>query len=78
MLVQFRNTLPDPKEARRAAPAVVMGATRARRAWEGGEEPSIAEILDDPVMQQMMNRDQVEPAALLGLVAEMRQRLANA
>lgn len=75
MLAQFRRTLPSSTDIRTAGPAVILGTARARKAWDGAEEPSIAEILDDPVMQQMMRRDRVDPAALLGLVAEMRQRL---
>jgi hypothetical protein len=39
-------------------------------------EPSLAELLDDPVMQILMERDHVRRAELEDLIAETRRRLA--
>lgn len=75
MLVHFRRTLPKTLDHRQGG-TVSMAMSKSRKAWDGSEEPSLDEILDDPVMQQLMNRDRVEPAMLLNLVAEMRGRLS--
>ena len=40
------------------------------------DEPSLAELLDDPVMQILMERDHVRRAELEDLIAETRRRLA--
>jgi hypothetical protein len=38
-------------------------------------EPSLSELLNDPVAELMMRRDCVAPADIVALVADMRQRL---
>jgi hypothetical protein len=45
-------------------------------AWRGNDEPSLQELLDDPVMQAMMARDGVDRATLAELIADIRTRLA--
>lgn len=53
------------------------GAKRALRQtrYRFDEEPSLQELIDDPVMQAIMARDGVERATLVNLVIEMRIRL---
>jgi hypothetical protein len=42
--------------------------------WDG-TEPRWDEMLDDPVILAMMQRDGVQRESLLGLMTEMRERL---
>jgi hypothetical protein len=41
------------------------------------QEPSLAEVLDDPVVQAMMAGDRVKRAALEALIADVQERLAG-
>lgn len=43
-----------------------------------GFEPSLNEILDDPMVQAVMARDGVDRAAIVGLAAEFQTRLVAA
>jgi hypothetical protein len=43
-----------------------------------GFEPSLDEMLDDPVVQAVMARDGVDRAAIVGLAAEIHTRLVAA
>jgi hypothetical protein len=40
-----------------------------------GGEPSVREMLDDPVVQAMMAVDRVTPADVMSVMAEARERL---
>lgn len=53
------------------------GATSAPRQtrYRFDEEPSLQELIDDPVMEAIMARDGVERATLVNLMIEMRGRL---
>ena len=46
-----------------------------RRRLGGGLEPRWDEMLDDPVIHAMMQRDGVQRESLLDLMNEMRERL---
>lgn len=35
--------------------------------WPGGTEPSLADVLDDPIVKALMQRDGVEADAILAL-----------
>lgn len=41
------------------------------------QEPSLTDVLDDPVVQAVMAGDRVKRAALEALIADVRQRLAG-
>ncbi len=45
------------------------------RKWSLDSEPSLDEMLDDPVVQAVMTRDGVDRRALMQLVGEARSRL---
>ena len=47
-------------------------ARTSRRTWR---EPSLSELLDDPVAELVMRRDRIRPADIVALVADMRRRL---
>jgi hypothetical protein len=49
----------------------------SRRHYRLHGEPTILELLDDPVMEAMMARDGVERAQLVLLIDEVRLRLAR-
>jgi hypothetical protein len=53
----------------------MSGHSRRRRRLDG--EPSIKELLDDPVIEAMMARDGVRRKELEHLICEMRDRLAT-
>ncbi len=53
------------------------GAGAAVRQWDAGEEPQVAELLDDPVMRSVMARDNIDPQALMALVNSVRERLRD-
>jgi hypothetical protein len=40
-------------------------------------EPSLAQVLDDPMTQVLMMSDGVDPRALRDLIEEARQRMAD-
>lgn len=41
-------------------------------------EPSLSQILDDPMMQALMESDRVDPHAFGSLIAAARRRIADA
>jgi hypothetical protein len=41
-------------------------------------EPSLSQVLTDPVTQVLMRSDGVDPARLCNLIVEARQRIADA
>jgi hypothetical protein len=48
---------------------------RSRSTFKLDGEPSIQELIDDPVMRAMMARDGVELTALVSLIADVKSRL---
>ena len=40
-------------------------------------EPSLAEMLADPIVQLLMRRDGVDPVALCGIIAKAQARLCE-
>jgi hypothetical protein len=62
----------------------VQAARRALKGPSGGrvfsdlpsmDEPRLGDMLKDPILQQLMNSDKVEPAQLRLLLDDARQRL---
>lgn len=52
---------------------------RSERAkGRSGQEPTLAELLDDPIIQAVMARDGVERAKLDDLIAAVQARLRRA
>ena len=51
--------------------------TTGQSPWAWPTEPSFAEMVSDPVFQQLMASDRVSMEKLNGLVAAVRQRLAG-
>ena len=48
---------------------------RSRSAFKLDGEPSIQELIDDPIMRAMMERDGVELTALVELIDDVKSRL---
>ena len=42
---------------------------------EAGQEPSIAEVLAEPIVQAVMRRDAISEAALVGMIDRAREQL---
>jgi hypothetical protein len=42
---------------------------------EAGIEPSIAEVLAEPIVHAVMRRDSISEATLIGVIKEARKRL---
>lgn len=65
-----------PREARGSAQPFVS-AVRAATAvnFEGNDEPSLDELMDDDVMRRVMARDGVQPDQVWSLMDVMRNRL---
>lgn len=76
MLAQLKTAFATHTQPRRAPVGLVLGTPKALKAWDGVEEPSLSELLDDPVMSRLMDRDNVQRDDLLTLVAQVRERLA--
>jgi hypothetical protein len=54
----------------------LLGPLHERQPWGGpGVEPSLAELIEDPVVQALMRRDGVSRAVLEIMIAHARQRL---
>jgi len=47
------------------------------RPWRMKEEPSLDELLGDEIVDQVMERDGLDSAAIRRLLREMSQRLAT-
>lgn len=66
-----------PREARGSAQPVFVSAVRSAKAmnFEGNDEPSLTELMDDDVMRRVMARDGVQPDQVWSLMDVMRNRL---
>lgn len=66
-----------PREARGSAQPVFVASVRAAKvvSFEGNDEPSLDELMDDDVMRRVMARDGVQPDQVWSLVDVMRNRL---
>jgi len=42
---------------------------------EAGQEPSIVEVLAEPIVQAVMRRDAISEAALVGMIDRAREQL---
>ena len=42
---------------------------------EAGQEPSIAEVLAEPIVRAVMRRDAISEAALIGMIDRAREQL---
>jgi hypothetical protein len=60
----------------RKSNAEMPAAINAMRAYdEAGIEPSIAEVLAEPIVHAVMRRDSISEATLVGFIKEARKRL---
>jgi hypothetical protein len=78
MLSSAYRSTPQPAEIRvagRLGPAVGARAARASAYYHGGLEPSLDEVMADPIVHSLMNRDGVALDSLTDLIAEVRGRL---
>lgn len=66
-----------PRDARGSAQPVFVSAGRSTRvvSFEGNDEPSLDELMDDDVMRRVMARDGVQPDQVWSLMDVMRNRL---
>lgn len=66
-----------PRETRGSAQPAFVSAVRANATvdFEGNDEPSLMELMDDDVMRRVMARDGVQPDQVWSLVDVMRNRL---
>ena len=49
----------------------------ARGAWSKNEEPSVDELLSEPVIRALMKKDGVNAAAVRQVIDELRERRAR-
>lgn len=42
---------------------------------EAGREPSIAEVLAEPIVRAVMRRDSISESALIGMIDKVREQL---
>lgn len=56
---------------------VLPGQTRGLSSWIWPSEPSLGEMLGDPVFRQLLASDRVSMESFTDLVSVVRQRLAG-
>ncbi len=71
----------EPRPFRRwchgASPSKGLRPRRPERFADGGVEPTVEELLNDPVMGVIMSYDHVTPTALRSLIDVVRSRLQH-
>ncbi|WP_043745632.1 hypothetical protein [Paramagnetospirillum magneticum] len=78
MLSSAYRSTPQPAEvptARRFSAALGGRSARAIAYYSGGREPSLDEVMSDPIVHRLMARDGVALESLTTLIAEVRGRL---
>lgn len=74
MLVKHRSS-PADNLSRSTVSAVMGRRPKPVRRWHRGEEPSVTELLADPVLHRLLARDNIALEQLRAFVDEARERL---
>jgi len=68
-----RSPAPGAPAEPRASAAQEHGQTESRAPFCGNEEPSLSELLGDPIVRCLMERDGVQMIQLLKIISEARK-----